>query len=201
MDLSEAETAARLVGAADALARTTGAVPIPTWQQALDFARSGARRLVRLAAFATALDIGQRISAAEALDYAGSFAAARAGDGDLNTDGRLTAGLTRREFEVLGMLAERFSNREIADALVLSVRTVDRHITNTLSHGLGTLNAQAVVLDGGGYVGDIAFGRYSTIIQPVCRSTWITACPPGPRRRSRARCSGGRRRRATASRS
>jgi len=28
------------------------------------------------------------------------------------------------------LLARRFSNREIADELVLSVRTVERHITN-----------------------------------------------------------------------
>jgi len=38
--------------------------------------------------------------------------------------------LTRREVEVLAFLARRATNREIADALVLSVRTVERHISN-----------------------------------------------------------------------
>jgi DNA-binding CsgD family transcriptional regulator len=39
-------------------------------------------------------------------------------------------GLTEREVEVLRLIAAGRSNREIADELVLSVRTVERHITN-----------------------------------------------------------------------
>lgn len=39
-------------------------------------------------------------------------------------------GLTEREVEVLPLIAAGRSNREIADELVLSVRTVERHITN-----------------------------------------------------------------------
>jgi DNA-binding CsgD family transcriptional regulator len=38
--------------------------------------------------------------------------------------------LTPREVQVLMLLAQRSTNREIGDALVLSVRTVERHITN-----------------------------------------------------------------------
>ena len=38
--------------------------------------------------------------------------------------------LTPRELEVLHLVASGRSNREVADALVLSVRTVERHITN-----------------------------------------------------------------------
>jgi DNA-binding NarL/FixJ family response regulator len=40
------------------------------------------------------------------------------------------AGLTEREIEVLHLIAAGKSNREIAEELVLSVRTVERHITN-----------------------------------------------------------------------
>ncbi len=40
------------------------------------------------------------------------------------------AGLSLREVEVLTLLAEGLSNREIADLLYLSVRTVERHLTN-----------------------------------------------------------------------
>jgi ATP/maltotriose-dependent transcriptional regulator MalT len=43
---------------------------------------------------------------------------------------RLADGLTPREMEILGLLAEGSSNQEIADTLVLSVRTVERHISN-----------------------------------------------------------------------
>jgi DNA-binding CsgD family transcriptional regulator len=37
--------------------------------------------------------------------------------------------LTRREAEVLGLLAQGLSNKEIAALLWLSERTVERHIT------------------------------------------------------------------------
>lgn len=43
------------------------------------------------------------------------------------------AGLTRREREVLGHLAEGRTNREIAAALFLSTRTVDMHVRNILA--------------------------------------------------------------------
>lgn len=49
--------------------------------------------------------------------------------------------------------------------------TIDRHIVNGLGNGLGPVNAQAVVLDEGGSVGDITFGRYSTIIKPYAIPT------------------------------
>jgi len=39
-------------------------------------------------------------------------------------------GLSKREVEVLGLLAAGQSNREIAESLVLSVHTVERHIAN-----------------------------------------------------------------------
>ncbi|RNL79480.1 ATP-binding protein [Nocardioides marmorisolisilvae] len=43
------------------------------------------------------------------------------------------AGLTAREAEVLELLSERLTNAEIADRLVLSPRTVDRHVSSVLA--------------------------------------------------------------------
>ncbi|MCB0657383.1 MAG: response regulator transcription factor [Saprospiraceae bacterium] len=40
--------------------------------------------------------------------------------------------LTKRELEVLRLIAEEYSNQEIADKLFISVRTVDTHRTNII---------------------------------------------------------------------
>ncbi len=42
-------------------------------------------------------------------------------------------GLTPRELEVLQLVAEGRSNREIANALLISVPTVKRHLTNVFA--------------------------------------------------------------------
>jgi DNA-binding NarL/FixJ family response regulator len=41
-------------------------------------------------------------------------------------------GLSRREVEVLALVAQGLTNHEIADRLVLSEHTVHRHVTNIL---------------------------------------------------------------------
>jgi DNA-binding NarL/FixJ family response regulator len=47
------------------------------------------------------------------------------------TRAQTPAGLSRREREVLALVAQGRSNEEIAATLVLSVRTVERHVANT----------------------------------------------------------------------
>lgn len=53
--------------------------------------------------------------------------------------------LTPREVEVLRLLAQGASNRDIADALTVAERTVKSHVTNILSKMAVTSRAQAVV--------------------------------------------------------
>lgn len=65
-------------------------------------------------------------------------------------------------------------NRYLTHAVVLGIAiamssyaAVDRHFSTTLTARLGAVNAQAVVMSDGGQVGDVTFGRYSTIIKPI----------------------------------
>jgi DNA-binding NarL/FixJ family response regulator len=51
------------------------------------------------------------------------------------------AGLTDRQMEVLMLLAEGLTNAEIADRLVVSVRTVDHHVSAVLQK-LGVTSRQ-----------------------------------------------------------
>jgi len=52
---------------------------------------------------------------------------------DKNNQRLQQAGLTRRQLEVLSMIAAGMTNREVADELVLSPRTVEMHVANTLN--------------------------------------------------------------------
>jgi len=84
--------------------------------------------------FAVAWDAGRAFSPAEAvadafaaLDEIGSLVMPGA---PASTDSGLVAGLTSRELEVLRLLVAGGSNREIADALFVSPRTVQAHLAN-----------------------------------------------------------------------
>ena len=52
--------------------------------------------------------------------------------------------LSERELEVLNLIATGASNREIADALVVAVPTVKKHVSNILSKLNATSRTQAV---------------------------------------------------------
>ncbi|MFN0093362.1 MAG: response regulator transcription factor [Dehalococcoidia bacterium] len=60
----------------------------------------------------------------------------------------LPAGLTPRECEILRLVAAGSTSKEIADLLVLSVRTVERHISNVYAkigaHGRAEAAAFAI---------------------------------------------------------
>ena len=59
--------------------------------------------------------------------------------------GELPGGLTERELEVLQLLADGLSNKEIAQALSVTVRTANFHVGNIL-HKLGAISrVEAVV--------------------------------------------------------
>lgn len=94
------------------------------------------------------------IAAADALIGLGATHAARQAEQLVSRLGggarsRRRGGLTAREMEVLALLAEGLSNRQIAERLVLSEHTVHRHVAN-IYRGLGvTSRAQAVAVAAG----------------------------------------------------
>lgn len=70
---------------------------------------------------------GPRGEPGRGIDRAAASAAAGGADGPAS---RTPLPLTRRETEVLGLLAQGLNNREIAGVMWLSDRTVERHITS-----------------------------------------------------------------------
>ncbi|MGE0134012.1 MAG: LuxR C-terminal-related transcriptional regulator [Dehalococcoidia bacterium] len=96
--------------------------------RALDLAgyRTSALREIE-SALTTCIELGARSEAARARTLLAELAGQPATDARESAD---DAGLTARETEILRLIASGLSNRAIADELVLSVRTVERHISN-----------------------------------------------------------------------
>jgi ATP/maltotriose-dependent transcriptional regulator MalT len=133
--------AARLWGAAEALREQMGMA-----LSGFDLAASGYERYlasVRSAlsepAFEAAWAEGRAMSPEQAMEYALEESPPH----DEGAPSAL-AGLTKRELEVLRLVAGGMSNQEIATTLVLSEHTVHRHISNVLGK-LGVSSRAAAV--------------------------------------------------------
>jgi non-specific serine/threonine protein kinase len=120
----QAERAAQLFGAADAL-RTVMSLPLPPvdrelYERGVETARAalGSRK------FQVAFDRGRSLEGDMAIDLALGSEPATV---------RETSLLTNRELEVARLVGQGFANKEIADQLVVSVRTVEAHVTNALN--------------------------------------------------------------------
>jgi LuxR family transcriptional regulator, maltose regulon positive regulatory protein len=120
--------------------------PYETALARLDLARVLAaeeRREAAASEAGAALDafrqLGAQSAARQAADLLRELGAAVAED---SSD---TAGLTRRERDVLRLLASGSSNQQIADGLFISIRTVERHIS-TIYEKLGATGSAARAL-------------------------------------------------------
>ena len=140
------ETAVRLLGAAEVLREAIGAPMFPVDQPAYDRAVTMTRVRLGIELFETAWAAGRRLSeaaaVAEALAFAGAFPSRASAEPSPFTLRAEAFGLSQRELQVLHLLAQRQTDKEIADALFLSPRTVNSHVARLFAK-LGTNNRRA----------------------------------------------------------
>ena len=127
----EAERAARLLGAAERLREAVGlALALPE-RAACERASSWARAELGEGLSDRALAAGREMTAGDAAAEIETVLALRPEAPEpVDEATAARAGLSPRETEVLRLIAAGRSNREIAGELFLSVRTVERHVTN-----------------------------------------------------------------------
>ncbi len=138
------EHAARLFGAVAALAEASGIASRPAHRATNDRLLAAVRTHLESTTFASAWEAGTALSlehvVAEALRVADS--AVIAASPLATSHPAVAAGLTERERDVLHLLTQGLSDREIAATLSISPRTVNGHVTNLLGK-LGVVSRTA----------------------------------------------------------
>jgi non-specific serine/threonine protein kinase len=132
-----AEAAARLLGMVQAIQEGTGATVV-LWPEIYDQAELAARTALGVDEFAAAVAAGRRLPPTDAVTEALAVAEALA-RGDQPSvpvsdhpataveTSAATFGLSRRERQVLDLMAKRYRDKEIAETLFISYRTVETH--------------------------------------------------------------------------
>ncbi|CAN5515947.1 hypothetical protein BH09CHL1_BH09CHL1_31850 [soil metagenome] len=136
------ERAAHLLGSAEALReKLGGGFSVPTDRAAHERALASLQSQLGQYELAVAWQAGRQITVAEAVEEIRAIAPpTTASDSSIGT----TIKLSPRELEVLRLLAAGHPDRAIADELFLSVRTVEAHVSRTLSK-LGVKSRTAAV--------------------------------------------------------
>jgi non-specific serine/threonine protein kinase len=133
---SQPERGARLLGAAAQLRGMLRQPYVSTEQPRREALVAPIRALLSAEPWEAAFAAGQRLTLEETFAEALVDASALAGGDGRRPVGAARAGaehLTRRELDVLRLLAEGRTDAQIADQLVLSLRTVHHHVTSLYS--------------------------------------------------------------------
>jgi predicted ATPase/class 3 adenylate cyclase/DNA-binding CsgD family transcriptional regulator len=131
--------AAHLWGAAEALREAIGMPLPPVEHGSYHRAVAAARTELGEQAFAAAWAQGRTQSPEQALATAGQVILPASTQGERSSSPTTAAppsypdGLTAREVEVLGVVAQGLTNEQVAERLVISPRTVDTHLTSIYS--------------------------------------------------------------------
>lgn len=140
----EATPAARLFGVAEAYREALGAAVAPGgYRDAYEASIAAAEATLGPERFAAAWAEGRALSVAgvraEAAELARALDETATMSHETTDDPPRRAGLTAREREILSLLAQRLSDKEIAEALFISPRTVMTHTTSIFAK-LGVAN-------------------------------------------------------------
>jgi ATP/maltotriose-dependent transcriptional regulator MalT len=126
-----ARSAARLLGAADALSESIGVTPFGWSEDILPGLVSATRTALREDVFEEAWQEGRALPLEQAIEEALAVTEPESATGaawhEMSGNG---LGLTQREIEILRLLPQGLTNAEIAEALFVSPRTVQTHLTN-----------------------------------------------------------------------
>jgi DNA-binding NarL/FixJ family response regulator len=134
----------RLLGAAETLRNAIDSARPPTHRQRRDQAMDTARVALGPARLESTFAVGLATSAGQALKEVEQLVANTAAEAHALLPST-PFGFTRREGEVADLLAQGLTNREIGQALVLSERTVETHVTHLLGKLGVRSRAQAAV--------------------------------------------------------
>jgi non-specific serine/threonine protein kinase len=129
------ERAARLFGAREALREMIGmpdSAVFPPYHATAERAVLAARAAVGPDVFATSWAAGRALRLEQVIAEASAITPASSSPAP-STGAAVPYGLTERELEVLRLLVEHHTDREIAEALFLSPRTVGWHVTHILN--------------------------------------------------------------------
>ena len=135
----QSEAATALVGAVDAILKALGVPIFPFDRVNRDRAAAGASAVLGEERYAELYAAGRALPLREAIAVAGAVAVPTA---PVAPSAKM--GLTRREREVLRLVAEGQTDRAIAAALSIGERTVEWHLTNAFNKlGVSTRAAAA----------------------------------------------------------
>jgi predicted ATPase/class 3 adenylate cyclase/DNA-binding CsgD family transcriptional regulator len=125
--LGDPERAVRLLGAVDAFSAAIDVAPIPLAAENIAETTAAARSSLGAADFERAWKAGRGLSIDQAIDDALGLQVPDSAPESAEPE---RGGLSPREHTVLQQLVTGATTREIADSLVVSVATVDRHLTH-----------------------------------------------------------------------